>query len=82
MTFQEWWKDNWGGTRGCTSIVEFEVARDAWYAGAKAYQRPNDWIESEEFNGVCYSYRAWPITDPAGVVARFEELKEYIKSRT
>lgn len=35
--------------------------------------------EAEEFNAVAYSYRSWPTTDQAGVVARFEELRAFVE---
>ena len=39
----------------------------------------NYFLDSEEFDSVAYSYRSWPVTDPAGVVKRFEELKDFIR---
>ena len=41
-----------------------------------------DWIESEEFDGICYSYRSWPLTDPAGVMVCFNALKAYIRAHS
>lgn len=42
---------------------------------------PNDWIEEQEFDDICHNYRAWPVYDPPGVVARFEELKQFIRKK-
>ena len=36
-------------------------------------------MNDEEFDRIAYAYRSWPATDPAGVVARFEELKRYVE---
>ena len=36
-------------------------------------------MNDEEFEGIAYAYRSWPMTDPSGVVARFAELKKYVE---
>ena len=36
-------------------------------------------MNKEEFDGYAYAYRAWPGSDPAGVVARFNELTAYVE---
>ena len=33
-------------------------------------------FNEDEFNGIAYSYRAWPMHDQAGVIARHRELLE------
>jgi len=36
-------------------------------------------VDDEEFDALCYAYRTAPASDPAAVVARFEELKKAIR---
>ena len=35
-------------------------------------------MNKEEFDRYAYAYRSWPSSDPAGVVARFDELTAYV----
>lgn len=35
--------------------------------------------QKEELNHIAYSYRSWPGTDQAGVVARYNELLAYVE---
>jgi hypothetical protein len=37
-------------------------------------------FDRETFDHVAYTYRAWPGSDPIGVVAKFEELIFYVES--
>jgi len=36
-------------------------------------------FDDEEFSSIAYSYRAWPMTDSEGVVARYNELVAYVQ---
>jgi hypothetical protein len=36
-------------------------------------------FEEEEFNNIAYRYRSWPLTDPEGVSARYEELVAHVR---
>ena len=39
-------------------------------------------FNEEEFNSIAYAYRAWPESDPQGVVDRYNELLAYVKQHT
>lgn len=35
--------------------------------------------QKEAFNHIAYSYRSWPMTDPEGVLARYNELLAHVE---
>ena len=36
--------------------------------------------QREEFDHMAYNYRSWPMRDPVGVVASFEELLVHVEA--
>ena len=39
-------------------------------------------FNEEEFNSIAFAYRAWPESDPQGVVDRYNELLAYVEKHT